>query len=49
MKVIDENIMREMIFRVLHMERKNLRSKAKSDQRMAEELAKVIIDCAKRA
>lgn len=48
MKNIDENILRQMILEVLHLERKNLRSKARTDQRMAEELSKIIIDYAKR-
>lgn len=48
MKTIDENILRQMILEVLHIERKNLRSKAKTDQRMAEELEKIIIDYTKR-
>lgn len=49
MKTIDEITMREMILQVLYVERKNLRSKAKTDQRMAEELSKIIIDYVKRA
>ena len=44
MKEISEKVMRNMILEVLHVERKNLRSKAKTDQRMAEELAKIIVD-----
>lgn len=48
MKPIEEKMMREMILQVLHLERKNLRSRAKTDQRMAEELSKIIIDYAKR-
>jgi hypothetical protein len=47
MKELSEETMRKLIFEVLHMERKNLRSKAKTDQRMAEELSKVIIEYAK--
>lgn len=47
MKEVDEKVMRNMIFEVLHVERKNLRSKAKTDQRMAEELAKIIVDYAR--
>ena len=49
MKTIDETTMREMILPALYVERKNLRSKAKTDQRMAEELSKIIIDYVKRA
>lgn len=48
MKPMEESIMREMILQVLQLERKNLRSKAKTDQRMAEELFKIIVDYAKR-
>lgn len=48
MKTIEENTLRQMILEVLHLERKNLRSKARTDQRMAEELSKIIIDYAKR-
>ncbi len=48
MKSMEESIMREMILQVLQLERKNLRSKAKTDQRMAEELFKIIVDYAKR-
>ena len=47
MKEVSEKVMRNMIFEDLHVERKNLRSKAKTDQRMAEELAKIIVDYAK--
>ena len=31
MKEVSEKVMRNMIFEVLHVERKNLRSKAKTD------------------
>ena len=47
MKEVSEKVMRNMIFEVLHVERKNLRSKAKTDQRMAEELPTIIVDYAK--
>lgn len=33
-----DNMMQTLKFEVLHMEKKNLRSKAKTDQRMSEEL-----------
>ena len=42
-----EDKMRTMILEILNMERKNLRSKAKTDQRMAEEIQKVIITYSK--
>lgn len=48
MKEIKKQLLQDMAFQVLHMERKNLRSKAKSDQKMSEELQKVIVDYAKR-
>ena len=47
MKEVSEKVMRNMIFEVLHVERIILRSKAKTDQRMAEELANFIVDYAK--
>lgn len=40
---LPEDKIRAMIFEILNMERKNLRSKAKTDQRMSEEIQKVII------
>ncbi|MCI5873738.1 MAG: hypothetical protein PUJ55_04005 [Clostridiales bacterium] len=44
MAQLSEDKMRVIIFEILDMERKNLRSKAKTDQRMAEEIQKVIIE-----
>lgn len=35
-----DSMMQTLKFEVLHMEKKNLRSKAKTDQRMSEELQK---------
>ena len=43
MKEVCGKVMRNMMCEVLHVERKNLRSKAKTDQRMAEELAKMSV------
>lgn len=43
MAQLSEDKMRAIIFEILYMERKNLRSKAKTDQRMSEEIQKVII------
>lgn len=43
MAEITEEKMRTMIFEILNMERKNLRTKAKSDNKMSEEIAKVIM------
>lgn len=45
---ISEDIMRQMMFELLHMERKNLRSRAKTEQRMSEEIQKMIIEYSKR-
>lgn len=47
MQQLPEEKMRMMIFEILNMERKNLRSKARTDQRMAEEIQKIIIDYSK--
>lgn len=40
-------MMRQMMFELLHMERKNLRSRAKTEQRMSEEIQKMIIEYSK--
>lgn len=48
MRKIEKELLQEMTFQVLHMERKNLRSQAKSDQKMSEELQKVIVDYTRR-
>lgn len=47
MQKLNENTLRTIIFEILNMERKNLRSRKKTDQRMAEELGKVIVDYSK--
>lgn len=39
--------MRQMMFEILCIERKNLRSRAKTEQRMSEEIQKVIIEYSK--
>ncbi len=44
---ISEDTMRQMLFEVLYMERKNLRSRAKTEQRMSEEIQKMLIEYAK--
>ncbi len=44
---ISEDMMRQMMFELLHMERKNLRSRAKTEQRMSEEIQKMIIEYSK--
>lgn len=40
---ITERRMTAMILEILSMERKNLRTKAKSDNKMSEEIARVIL------
>lgn len=47
MAEMSENTLRTIILEILNKERKNLRSKAKTDQKMAEEIAKIIIDYSK--
>lgn len=42
-----ESILQTLTLEILHMEKKNLRSKAKTDQRMSEELQKIIKEYAK--
>lgn len=42
-----DSMMQILKFEVLHMEKKNLRSKAKTDQRMSEELQKIIKEYAR--
>ena len=42
-----DSMMQTLKFEVLHMEKKNLRSKAKTDQRMSEELQKIIKEYAR--
>lgn len=44
---IEENIMRQMILQVLQLEKRNLRSKAKTDQKMVDEIIKIISEYAK--
>lgn len=42
-----DSMMQTLKLEVLHMEKKNLRSKAKTDQRMSEELQKIIKEYAR--
>ena len=42
-----DSMMQTLKFEVLHMEKKTLRSKAKTDQRMSEELQKIIKEYAR--
>lgn len=44
MKEIDERLLNTLTFEVLSAERRNLRSKAMTDQKMSEEIQKIIID-----
>lgn len=47
MQEMTEEKIRAILFEILNLERKNLRSKAKTDQRMAEEIQKILIDYAR--
>lgn len=42
-----DNMMQTLKFEILHMEKRNLRSKANTDQRMSEELQKIIKEYAR--
>ena len=44
MKEIDERLLNTLTFEVLSAERRHLRSKALTDQKMSEEIQKIIID-----
>ena len=44
MKEIDERLLNTLTFEVLSAERRNLRSKAWTDQKISEEIQKIIID-----
>lgn len=44
MKEIDERLLNTLTFEVLSAERRKLRSKALTDQKMSEEIQKIIID-----
>lgn len=44
MKKNMDDLLRVLTFEVLGIERKNLRSKALTDQKMSEEIQKIIID-----
>ncbi len=48
MAEISEEKLRAIIFEILSMERKNLRSKAKTDQRMSEEIQRIIMEYARQ-
>ena len=38
----DEKLVKSVMFEILHLERKNLRTKALTDQKMSEEIGKII-------
>lgn len=42
MQKTDERLLKTVMFEILHLERKNLRSRAMTDQKMVEEIGKVI-------
>lgn len=44
---LSEDMIRTIIFEILSIERKNLRSKSKTDQRMSEELQTILIQYSK--
>ena len=44
MQKLDERLLKTVMFEILHLERKNLRSRAMTDQKMVEEIGKVISD-----
>ena len=44
----DERLLKTVMFEILHLERKNLRSRAMTDQKMVEEIGKVISENIKR-
>lgn len=48
MAEISEEKLRAIIFEILNLERKNLRSKAKTDQRMSEEIQRIIAEHARQ-
>ena len=39
---VDEKLVKSVMFEILHRERKNLRTKALTDQKMSEEIGKII-------
>ena len=39
---VDEKLVKSVMFEILHLERKNLRTKALTDQKMSEEIGKII-------
>ena len=39
---VDEKLVKPVMFEILHLERKNLRTKALTDQKMSEEIGKII-------
>ena len=39
---VDEKLVKSVMFEILHLERKNLRTKALTEQKMSEEIGKII-------
>ena len=44
MAEVDEKLVKSVMFEILHIERQNIRSKAKTDIKMVEEIRKVICE-----
>ena len=44
---VDEKLVKSVMFEILYRERKNLRSKALTDQKMAEEIGNVVSETIK--
>ncbi len=44
MAEVDEKLVKSVMFEILHIERQNIRSKAKTDIKMVEEIGKVICE-----
>lgn len=44
----EEEKLRPIIFEILHLERKNLRNKAKTDVKMSEEIQSLLIDYSRK-
>lgn len=47
MAKLNDNQLFELKLQILRMERKNLRSKAKTEQRMSDEIQKIIVEYSK--
>lgn len=47
MQKFDEKVIKTVMLEILHLERRNLRSRAMTDTKMAEEISKVIVQYTK--